>query len=590
MRSVKIRRSQLLSPFGIGAILDLSEEALMLLGLENWDVSQPELTLINDDRLAQRLKIKHFHQPITAIESALYSGDESGGTAKFARFPEWYFCPACREMLRVKPWDQKHPECSGKYKPCSSFKKKLVPVRFITACSNGHIDDFPWISWAHSSSEICEDPKMRLMQTSASGLAGLSVKCENCNKAKSLSSAAGSDGLKEFNCRGYRPWLGNSAEIFDNDCKEKQQMLQRGASNVYFSKIGTSILIPPFSTRLYKILEHRDFLLQKSVLGDVDGKVHPKLWEWAEAKYRINKTDLKAAYDSFKDVDEEQESQTISEDQFRYQEYEVFLGKDLGGSQDDLRLKNSEKNHLSPLVSEKISKLVLIEKLVETRCLTGFSRLDPNNKTAPLSYERGKWLPAIRGTGEGIFLELDNSQLEIWENNDRVKERITRVYNNMRNYGLATRRSGTDISARFILLHSLAHILSRRLTFECGYGSSSIKERIYESSEHSMHGILLFTSEVGGEGTLGGLVAMGEARKFEALLRSALNDSMFCSNDPLCGESKGQGPGSINQAACQGCLLLPETACEESNFFLDRLLLSGNSDDPGLGFFEELLN
>jgi len=104
-----------------------------------------------------------------------------------------------------------------------------------------------------------------------------------------------------------------------------------------------------------------------------------------------------------------------------------------------------------------------------------------------------------------------------------------------------------------------------------------------------MQGLLLFTSEVGGEGTLGGLVAMGEPASFETLIRAALHDSIFCSNDPLCSESIGQGPGSINQAACQGCMLQPETSCEESNFFLDRLLLTGSADDPSIGFFNELI-
>jgi hypothetical protein len=47
------------------------------------------------------------------------------------------------------------------------------------------------------------------------------------------------------------------------------------------------------------------------------------------------------------------------------------------------------------------------------------------------------------------------------------------------------------------------------MAWECAYGSSSIRERIYAYSEIGC-GILLVTNSSGSEGTLGGLVGAGK--------------------------------------------------------------------------------
>jgi hypothetical protein len=100
-----------------------------------------------------------------------------------------------------------------------------------------------------------------------------------------------------------------------------------------------------------------------------------------------------------------------------------------------------------------------------------------------------------------------------------------------------------------------------------------------------MAGILIYTAAGDSEGTLGGLVRMGEPGRLEGVLENALAHAAWCSSDPVCIESKGQGPGSCNLAACHGCALLPETACEEYNRFLDRALVVGGLGKSELGFF-----
>jgi hypothetical protein len=156
-----------------------------------------------------------------------------------------------------------------------------------------------------------------------------------------------------------------------------------------------------------------------------------------------------------------------------------------------------------------------------------------------------------------------------------------------------------EVSPTFVLLHTLAHLLIRQLSFECGYGSSSLRERIYCSSpgdpeDRWMCGLLIYTAAGDAEGTMGGLVSQGNPGRLEAILEDALLDAWWCASDPLCRESLGQGADSLNLAACHACALLPETSCEDSNRLLDRMALIGSSEDTAgprsqAGYFEELV-
>jgi hypothetical protein len=107
-----------------------------------------------------------------------------------------------------------------------------------------------------------------------------------------------------------------------------------------------------------------------------------------------------------------------------------------------------------------------------------------------------------------------------------------------------------------------------------------------------MAGILIYTASGDAEGTMGGLVRMGRPGALEQVLQRALEGAKWCSADPVCMETGalgGQGPDSCNLAACHNCALVPETACEEFNRFLDRALLVGDLSGTVEGFFSSLV-
>ena len=83
----------------------------------------------------------------------------------------------------------------------------------------------------------------------------------------------------------------------------------------------------------------------------------------------------------------------------------------------------------------------------------------------------------------------------------------------------------------------------RQVALECGYSSASLRERIYLGTPSSpAAGVLISTAASDSEGTLGGLVALGERRYLERILRQALDDAAHCSSDPLCAEHVPEFP------------------------------------------------
>ena len=138
------------------------------------------------------------------------------------------------------------------------------------------------------------------------------------------------------------------------------------------------------------------------------------------------------------------------------------------------------------------------------------------------------------------------------------------------------------------MLHTIAHLLIKQLSFECGYSIASLRERLYCSEAtdgKEMSGILIYTASGDSEGTLGGLVRQGRCDTFPAIFKKAIESAITCSNDPVCSLSWGQGRDSLNLSACYSCALIPETSCEEFNVFLDRAMIVGTCEKTDIGFY-----
>ena len=130
-------------------------------------------------------------------------------------------------------------------------------------------------------------------------------------------------------------------------------------------------------------------------------------------------------------------------------------------------------------------------------------------------------------------------------------------------------RKHEELDPVFVWWHTLSHLLIRRISIESGYSIASIRERVYfwQDGSRAKGGILLYATQPGSEGTLGGLVAL--VPFLQETLASCFQMATSCSADPLCHDTRFL-LGKYNGAACYACLLISETSCEHRNMWLDR--------------------
>ena len=634
-----IRRAQLIAPFGVGAMVTVpGGTSLVIAGLDFWyknrdgsDINDPEEFKFEEWRLQDLLGVSHFREP-PDYRDTFWTGNEglnTGITIPAFRFPAWHFCPDCK-VLREVPMYTKGKGGRIKCTECEKKKKTryMFQVPFVAMCELGHLQDFPWREWVHKKANPTCDGDLQLYATGSATLAGQKVKCNKCGAERNLegitrantqadgkttttlSKTLSPDG--EFLCKGFRPWLGPDCS---EPCNAHIKGSLRSASNVYFAHIRSSIYLPRVEDKslqeLVVLLENPPLSTLMNALNDLEAEIE-KIADTLRASYPKLLTPfsknqvlsaLKIVLSKKKDFDQiaDQPTALIEDEQtaFRRSEYEGLRKERYDIS---LKIKAGKLENYDSIVSENFSGIMLVEKLQETRVLAGFTRVFPENSLnyaqqqqmmwkTPSGNSSGSWLPAYKVYGEGIFFEFNEGKLSIWELREEVQARVKPLLDRYQELQMNRRLRNRQIGPRFILIHTFAHLIMNQLTFECGYSSAALRERLYISSNSGspMGGVLIYTADGDSEGTMGGLVRMGKQVYIEPVIRKALEGAKWCSSDPICmemGNHKGQGPDSCNLAACHNCALVPETACEEFNRFLDRGIVVGTLENPSLGFFD----
>lgn len=588
-------------------------ESLIICGLDVWayppNEAQRAEFVITETRLQKRLGVAQFRLP-PDFREAKPGVVNPRFTISTLRFPEWHFCQKCGSMEKLTLFGSQQ-RCSGrtfdKGLSCSSVasskRRMLVPLRFVAACEKGHIRDFPWMEWVHGDASFADDCKLRFGTGSSASLAGLFIGC-SCGKRRSMAGSFLKGSLEKagIKCGGQRPWLGD-VEDDQTRCGYELNVLQKGGSNVFFPIVVSSIYLPLWaedaSKDIINALEDQSVWGMLSS-GTVDGNLNEASCRFVAGLKKLDAEQfIYYAQRKFAGENLLQERESVTEEEFRQDEFTALLeGRGNPESALSTRVINAAE-YESP-VKDYVANITLADQLRETKAFVGFSRVKPEDtpkheeKINLLKLDASiDWLPAVTVSGEGIFFTLDEEKVNAWSMREDVAARANKL---SKNYYKAALDRGADVQAnispKFILLHTLAHLLINQLSFDCGYGSSSLRERLYcdiEDNSFSMTGVLIYTASGDSEGTMGGLVRQGGKGNLENIFVRALKNSLWCSSDPVCLESNGQGPGSCNFAACHGCALLPETACEKGNKLLDRVFLIGTPENRASGFFSEYL-
>jgi hypothetical protein len=606
-KSLGVRRSQVIVPFGVGAILDVGNNSFVAADITKWNSSR--LTEIRLDRLKRRLGKRLLEPPVP-----LNPFQNNPETVPYCRFPTWFFCSKCRFMRHWTSGNTRElgrPNCQSP----GCHNRALVPMRFVVACENGHLDEVPWSIWAHSHRDIagngrCEirnELKFTAKQGSGGGLASLEILCGACNSKRSLEGITNRIGLAQLGmkCRGRQPW-----ERFDlrRECNADPIVLQRGAGNLYYPLSVSALDIPEpgddsNSLIIEEIRRHNYFpRLQnqcKHTTGDIEHELPLFLaGEIARSVQCERDLVLTEARDSL--ATDALPPAPFSESDVMYEEWlslcsppslDVSVDAHFQAEPADISAV-SKKYGLDKLITD----LILVRRLREVRALRGFHRIMPGDdeRLVPVDLDKGEdWIPAVEIFGEGLFLRFSETALQEWENSYKSAflERQAHFTFNIEKNKFVFLPAPT---ARFTMLHTVSHLLIRQLAFECGYSSSALRERIYVSQADdegdAMAGILIYTADSDSEGSMGGLVREGEPQRFIPTFIEALETAAWCSSDPICRELDSQGLGGLNSAACHACCLVSETSCAYSNTLLDRRLSTGGGDElPWKGYFEDFM-
>ncbi|HZV72395.1 MAG TPA: DUF1998 domain-containing protein [Conexibacter sp.] len=589
-----IRLSQTIAPFGVGAIYDYRGESLIACDTSRWRNAGERLDL---ERLAQALRVEGFRSAPT-----MSSRHARSRPLPFIRFPRWLFCASCRVMVH---WTDRD-EVTGQPARCGvcRHRPQLVPMRFVMTCAAGHLGDVPWERWAHLGAKgerqkSCRSRRLEFLTdaSAGTGLAGLTVRCRECGAVRSLSGITGSGRQLGVACVGKQPWVYTDTDT-PSGCDQQPVIVQRGASNLYFADVRSAIDIPPGS-------DHDPFgdlvaLVTNTIGYDVlassdDEEAIAAVYPLVANSAGVSEETVRAVVASEVGATDGRPVGRTPTGDLRRDEWAALLDPRPQRERDRFRtrrvpLVEGGKDGITSLLQSRLEDPVLVTRLREVRALIGFRRYDTAGQptTPHLDDPSIRWLPAIEVYGEGVFLPFAEDRLQEWEVRAEVRERAARLESRRADSLIAERVARA--SARFVMLHTFAHLLIRQLAFESGYAAASLRERIYcaapDDGSEPYAGVLVYTAAGDAEGTLGGLVRQGRAPRMVRTIVSMLETAAWCSSDPICIESGGQGFQSLNLGACHACSLLSETSCEYSNSLLDRGLLFGER----AGFFTPVLD
>lgn len=606
----KVRRSQTVSPFGVGAIYDFEEESFVAMDIYHWKQKGEAIRL---DRLERALGVNKFL--MAPVPRSTW--DQNPDKVPYMRFPAWLFCPGCKSMVLWKIRD----EVEGEPPSCSRCRSgtPLAPMRFVTVCESGHLFDVPWGLWAHSkpanaAQRQCAKHELEYLSLPdrGGGLDSLVVRCRTCGAEKSLEGLTSNNSLSRVGvkCRGGQPW--QPADQC-RTCGDSPQVVQRGASNVYYPRIVSALDISSTAVSDGReevelaITNHNLFPTIKSIAESQENYLEDAGFQTIAGIIANQSGASLAQVISVVQGGRREPAPRVKSkealDNLLVEEWGAFMNPppdpspaspfiavnaDLAGF---IRgIKRREAGDMKTLAG-LIDRIVLPSRLREVRVLEGFQRYKPEKLVDADLGRRLGWLPGVEVFGEGIFLCLKEEKVRSWE-----REYSTQLLG--RTGTVVTRYNAGNLAflpaptPRLIMLHTLSHILIRQLSFECGYSASSLRERIYSASPENgagpMAGVLIYTAESDSEGSLGGLVRQGEPERLFSTLLSALQQASWCSSDPICRELPGQGFHGLNRAACHACALVSETSCTCANVFLDRMLVVGETErEPG--FFQKVI-
>ncbi len=634
-----IRPTAMLYTSGIGATVDLPQIAVMPQGIEAWEKSYARLggdpTLVLVPRLLEAVR-NQLGRHVGELRQPPWLPDDLGGNTTpigipTRVFPQWLRCTGCDLLAPVsgsafefentrkhRPDLARfvHRKCKGRAnkegKTLGKARDRVaVPARYLIACTNGHLDEFPYVEWVHGSdgnrTECVAHPKMRMMEWRSNLGPQVSISCVNCKASRNIAEITRAGGKSSLpDCRGRHPHLPTYAPA-DDPCQGEVRLMLLGAANQWFPATISVLVLPS-----RKVPQPADIVtevrgLPPAEVAKLTSSESVPMWRQFAPKHFTEKFDGISDDDLWAAVriarGEMPAAAPVSPGPVGYDpnfllapEWQTLTHPGEFLTEDR---RNGFKVHPVPVADTlrpAVARVIAVDRIRKANAFIGFTRIDALDRIgddpariAPIAISgKPKWVPATEDRGEGVFIEFDESVMSAWEE----KVLASKVWadhcaahdRNMK------RRESTTAQVidpadrmpppRYWALHTLSHLLIREMAMSSGYGSASLAERIYAWRESETRGagagILITTTSPDSEGTLGGLVDLARTERLEEVMHDALHRAARCSSDPICSHRVPEGQEDfLHGAACHFCAFLSETSCERANRFLDRRFILG---------------
>jgi len=655
-----VHPSALLYTSGIGATVDMPHIAVMPQGLDAWELAysrqgKPQLVLV--DRLLTAVRsqlgrqVDELRQPPWVPEKAYESGTPIGIPTRV--FPQWLRCTGCDLLApiseskkfefvnksRHRPDKAQfvHKDCKGRPKKGKKLgtldarPRLAVPARYLIACTDGHLDEFPYVEWLHRADEgggkcsKAPKPELRMVEWRSNLGPQVTIRCAACDMSRNIAELTRAGGETMLpDCRGRHPHLPTYAPS-DRPCEAEVRLMLLGAANQWFPASVSVLVLPsrknatpadiaaavrglPAPTfvdvqSIDDIAGWRKFG-PKDLLALFDGVSNEALWQAiqiARGQAIAEAGAEKASPSTFDPID------------LLEPEWDTLVHPEDFETEDRKAGFRVKPMTVAPSLQPVTSHVVAVERVKKANAFIGFTRIDAldrvgdaPNRIAPLVQSgKPKWVPATEDRGEGVFLRFDEEVVRAWED-EVLESKVWRAHveANERNVNRRQSRTAIELDAadrmpppRYWALHTMSHLLIREMAMSSGYGSASLTERLYawrETDERdAAAGILIATTSPDSEGTLGGLVDLSRTQRLEGVFRDALRRAQRCSSDPICAHRVPSGQEDfLHGAACHFCVFVSETSCEKANRFLDRrfvLRLNVGAELSIPGLFESVV-
>ncbi|MCR6648532.1 MAG: DUF1998 domain-containing protein [Cellulomonas sp.] len=630
------RPSSLLYTYGPGSVMDLPQFTVMPAGLDDWDriwARRSDIPAIHAPRLLEVVRTFLGHDvaelrpfpwaPKTSFASK--EGDDLGVPARV--FPQWLRCTGCSMLAPLSRFDYvntnpfrpdrarfEHSKCPGRSGRPGKIARPAVPARYLLACEDGHLDEFPYTWWVHRGDPCpaAPNPTLKMLERTVGKGASATIVCAACDARRPMNEAQGTSGRGKLPyCRGRHPHL-NAFEA--ERCIKPARLMLLGASNLWFPATQSIIVMPESAGET--LASRADDL--RAALGEKLQKyaanldmIRDLLDDKAPALANLPDPDLTALVALALEPppsDEERAEilRTFDPISLLVPEWRYLQVDPLGNAQADPSGLVLSPRALHPDLDKRISRVLAVDKLRKVNAVVGFTRVDDMERAndlparlAPLTRtKRPTWAVATEDRGEGIFIQLDEGAVARWETMvEGTALWADHEAAHTRNFERRFSETAKDVDPatrfkppRYWLLHTFAHVLIREMAMYSGYSAASLSERIYAWPESegrpAAAGFLIVTTASDSDGTLGGLVQLSDPDRLERVVCAALERATRCSSDPVCAHRTPKDPEDfLHGAACHTCAMASETSCERANRFLDRRFLVDLPGAVGLGFF-----